>query len=170
MTAFGRSPTNLERVEEFTQAFGLPVYSPRWNLETKQHHLRLLLSLILEETHELIEANFTDVVNDETRFVHEGLGNIIKFFRDLPLHYFRPNHVESLDALADLLYVTYGMAHRMDYPIDPAFKEVHRSNMAKLVDGKVLKDAKGKVQKPEGWTPPDLASILANHAYNKGKT
>jgi predicted HAD superfamily Cof-like phosphohydrolase len=32
--------------------------------------------------------------------------------------------------------------------------------MAKLVDGKVLRRADGKVMKPEGWQPPNLAQFL----------
>jgi predicted HAD superfamily Cof-like phosphohydrolase len=32
--------------------------------------------------------------------------------------------------------------------------------MAKLVDGKVIRRADGKVQKPEGWQPPDIKRIL----------
>jgi len=32
-----------------------------------------------------------------------------------------------------------------------------------LVDGKVLRREDGKVMKPEGWTAPDLARILAEH-------
>ena len=40
------------------------------------------------------------------------------------------------------------------------FNEVHRSNMAKLVDGKVIRREDGKVLKPEGWQPPQLAQFL----------
>jgi len=32
---------------------------------------------------------------------------------------------------------------------------VHRANMAKLHDGKIVKREDGKTLKPEGWTPPD---------------
>jgi predicted HAD superfamily Cof-like phosphohydrolase len=39
--------------------------------------------------------------------------------------------------------------------------EVVRSNMAKVdpVTGKVIKRADGKILKPEGWTPPQLAQF-----------
>jgi len=40
------------------------------------------------------------------------------------------------------------------------FAEVHRSNMAKLVDGKVIRREDGKVLKPEGWTPPDVKGAM----------
>jgi len=64
------------------------------------------------------------------------------------------------DALADIIYIALGTAVSYGIPLDKVFEEVHRSNMAKLVDGKVLRRADGKVQKPEGWTPPDIAGVL----------
>ena len=70
--------------------------------------------------------------------------------------------VEILDALADIGYILAGtiINHGMQHIYDDAFNEVHRSNMAKLVDGKVLRREDGKVLKPEGWTPPQLAQFL----------
>jgi len=68
--------------------------------------------------------------------------------------------VEIADALADIIYIACGTALSYGIPLDKVFKEVHRSNMAKLVDGKVLRREDGKIMKPEGWTPPDIASIL----------
>ena len=70
--------------------------------------------------------------------------------------------VEVLDALADIGYILAGtiINHGMQNIYDDAFDEVHRSNMAKLVDGKVLRRDDGKVMKPEGWQPPQLAQFL----------
>ena len=70
--------------------------------------------------------------------------------------------VEVLDALADIGYILAGtiINHGMQHIFDAAFDEVHRSNRAKLVDGKVLRREDGKVMKPEGWTPPQLAAFL----------
>jgi len=70
--------------------------------------------------------------------------------------------VEVLDALADIGYILAGtiINHGMQDLYDDAFDEVHRSNMAKLVDGKVLRREDGKVLKPEGWQPPNLAQFL----------
>ena len=50
--------------------------------------------------------------------------------------------------------------HGMQNIYDDAFNEVHRSNMAKLVDGKVIRREDGKVLKPEGWQPPNLPQFL----------
>ena len=73
--------------------------------------------------------------------------------------------VEVLDALADIGYILAGSVinHGLHHLYDEAFAEVHRSNMAKLVDGKVLRREDGKVMKPEGWTPPELGAILSKH-------
>ena len=70
--------------------------------------------------------------------------------------------VEVLDALADIGYILAGtiINHGMQHIYDDAFDEVHKSNMAKLVDGKVLRREDGKVMKPEGWQPPNLAQFL----------
>lgn len=71
--------------------------------------------------------------------------------------------VEIADALADIIYIACGTAVSYGIPLDKVFEEVHRSNMAKLVDGKVIRRADGKVQKPEGWTAPDIRGVLDKH-------
>ncbi|MFB1004949.1 MAG: nucleoside triphosphate pyrophosphohydrolase family protein [Candidatus Poseidoniaceae archaeon] len=70
--------------------------------------------------------------------------------------------VEVLDALADIGYILAGtiINHGMQHIYDDAFNEVHRSNMAKVVDGKVIRREDGKVLKPEGWQAPQLAQFL----------
>ena len=70
------------------------------------------------------------------------------------------NLVEIADALADIIYIACGTAVSYGIPLDDVFAEVHRSNMAKLVDGKVIRREDGKIQKPAEWTPPDIRSIL----------
>lgn len=68
--------------------------------------------------------------------------------------------VEVADALADIIYIALGTAVSYGIPLDNVFEEVHRSNMAKLVDGKPLKREDGKVIKPAGWKPPDVEGVL----------
>ena len=65
--------------------------------------------------------------------------------------------VEQLDALIDILVVTIGAIHSAGFDAEGAWKEVMRSNFAKIgEDGKVRKREDGKVLKPVGWTPPEL--------------
>lgn len=68
--------------------------------------------------------------------------------------------VEVADAIADLLYVVYGTAHEYGLPIDAIFAEVHRSNMTKFPDGKIIRRADGKIMKPDTWEPPRIKEIL----------
>ncbi len=70
------------------------------------------------------------------------------------------------DALADIVYIACGTAVSYGIPLDKVFEEVHRSNMAKLVDGKPIYRADGKVLKPEGWTPPQIEMILEKEKEN----
>ncbi len=73
--------------------------------------------------------------------------------------------VAMVDALCDLLYVTYGAAVALGVDLEPHFAEVHRSNMAKR-GGPVRGD--GKQLKPGGWQPPRLAAILAEQMGDSG--
>ena len=72
----------------------------------------------------------------------------------------RDDLVEVADALADIVYIACGTAVSYGIPLDEIFLEVHRSNMAKLINGQVLRRDDGKIQKPEGWTAPDIQSVL----------
>ena len=67
---------------------------------------------------------------------------------------------EIFDGLIDLLYVTFGTAVSYGLPIEEGFRQVHENNMSKLgPDGKPLKDASGKVIKPDGYKPIDLSWV-----------
>lgn len=71
--------------------------------------------------------------------------------------------VEIADGLADVIYVAVGAAIEFGIPLERVWAEVQRSNMAKVdpATGKVKRREDGKVLKPEGWTPPDIAAVLA---------
>ena len=70
--------------------------------------------------------------------------------------------LDQLDALIDILVVTIGAIHSMGADAEGAWREVMRSNLAKINPdtGKVNKREDGKVLKPDGWTPPDLKPYL----------
>ena len=70
--------------------------------------------------------------------------------------------VEQLDALIDILVVTIGAIHSAGFDAEGAWKEVMRSNFAKIdkETGKVRKREDGKVLKPVGWTAPVLAPFI----------
>ena len=71
--------------------------------------------------------------------------------------------VEQLDALIDILVVTIGAIHSMGADAEGAWKEVMKTNFAKIDSetGKVRKREDGKVLKPVGWVPPELAPFVS---------
>ena len=92
----------------------------------------MYVNLINEEHQELLEATLTD------------------------------NRVEQLDALIDILVVTIGAIHSAGWDAEGAWKEVMSTNFAKIdkETGKVRKREDGKVLKPLGWKPPELAQFV----------
>ncbi len=70
--------------------------------------------------------------------------------------------VEIVDALTDILVVTIGALHSMGADAEGAWKEVMRTNFAKIDKdtGKVRKREDGKVLKPLGWEPPNLKEFV----------
>jgi hypothetical protein len=71
------------------------------------------------------------------------------------------DNVEIVDALIDILVVTIGALHSMGADAEGAWKEVMKTNFAKIgEDGKVRKREDGKVLKPIGWVPPDLKPFI----------
>jgi predicted HAD superfamily Cof-like phosphohydrolase len=72
------------------------------------------------------------------------------------------DELETLDALIDILVVTIGAIHSAGFDAEGAWKEVMRTNFAKIDSetGKVRKREDGKVLKPLGWTPPNLTPFL----------
>mgnify|MGYP002021292250 FL=1 len=134
LMCFSDSPWNMNPIVkallEFNNAFEIPKLESP-GLSSKEM-IELRIKLLREEVEEYAEAALSG---------------------DL---------VEVLDALADIGYILAGtiINHGMQHIYDDAFDEVHRSNMAKLVDGKVLRRDDGKVMKPEGWQPPQLAQFI----------
>ena len=75
------------------------------------------------------------------------------------------------DAIADLLYVTYGAALTFGIPIREVFAEVHRSNMTKLDDeGNPVYRDDGKVMKGPNFSAPRLMSLLVAAGYRPPDT
>ncbi len=72
------------------------------------------------------------------------------------------DRVEQLDALLDFIVVTTGAIHSAGFDGEGGWKEVMRTNFAKIDKdtGKVRKREDGKVLKPVGWTAPDLKPFV----------
>lgn len=94
----------------------------------------LQIRLIKEETEELLEA-----------FDMELEGTPIS---------------DQLKELADLVFVCYQYAASRGWDLDTAMRRVFESNMSKLVDGKPLRRADGKVLKGPNYQPPILDDLV----------
>ncbi len=110
---------------------------------------------------------YTAMVNEFTRACHDGLPErptlmtpeaiafIRKMVNDEMDELARARDVtEQADALVDAIYYLCDSAARHGVNLDPLFGIVHAANMGKVVNGKVLKRADGKVLKPAGWRDP----------------
>jgi NTP pyrophosphatase (non-canonical NTP hydrolase) len=67
---------------------------------------------------------------------------------------------EQLKELADLVFVCYQYAAARGWNLDVAMRRVFESNMSKLVDGKPLRRADGKVLKGPNYQPPILDDLI----------
>ena len=98
--------TNFNKVKEFHNSFGLlesnKFIEDLLNPDINYKLIKLRIDLIQEELNELKEA-----INQKDR-------------------------VEVIDALTDILYVTYGAGVSFGANLDEAFDIVHNSNMSKL--------------------------------------
>ena len=110
------------------------------------------MSLILEEVTELVTAVYG---KEAGKVLAEGAAAAQAADdgeRDL---------IETADALADLVYVIYGMALESGISLPAVLKEVQASNMSKLgEDGKPIYREDGKVLKGPGFFPPNIARAL----------
>jgi NTP pyrophosphatase (non-canonical NTP hydrolase) len=70
--------------------------------------------------------------------------------------------VEIADALGDIQYLLNGTVnqHGLQDHWSQVQEEIHRSNLTKLVDGKLIKREDGKVLKPDTYERPNLKDIL----------
>lgn len=64
--------------------------------------------------------------------------------------------------MADVVYLVFGTAVRSGIDLHKAYQLVHEANMSKLVDGKPVMRADGKVLKGPNYRAPDMSLALAS--------
>lgn len=99
-------------------------------------------------------------MNDEQFRMYASL--ITEEYDELQVALANKNPVETLDALTDILVVTIGAMNSMGADGEGAWREVMATNFNKIDRqlGKVRRREDGKILKPEGWEPPQLAKFL----------
>lgn len=123
--------TREEKVKQFRDAGG------KGDFTTSPKDFQMIMDCIHEEFMEFYEA---------AQDYAEGLNPIY-------------TRAQLCKEWADLQYVVSQAALYFDIPADPSFNRVHNSNMTKVVDGKVIYRADGKILKPETYVAPDMRGL-----------
>ena len=137
-------------VRRFHHVYGLPIQTDGASLERESLDMRM--SLIAEEFAELVGAVYGQAARAEIESSYRRAVAADDGTRDT---------VETADALADLIYVIYGMALETGIDLASVLAEVQRSNMSKLgADGKPVYREDGKVLKGPDYFPPNVEAVL----------
>lgn len=147
----GGAPSPMDLVMEFHRTYSVPIRSfddPTLSYD----RLDLRMSLIAEEFAELVGAVYgkraraiIEAATAEAAGADDGQRDVI----------------EAADALADLVYVIFGMAIESGMDLDSVLAEVQASNLSKLMpDGSVKLREDGKVLKGPNFFPPNVARGL----------
>ena len=130
MATFNNEESIIKSIKEFNSSFGLQISKTPCLIEKEQYNLKY--NLLKEELAEYLEACEN---------------------KDL---------VEICDSIIDMFYVLSGfiVQHGIDKQFLDMFFEVHKSNMSKLENGKVLKRHDGKIMKGSEYFRPNLKKYL----------
>ncbi|HLV05531.1 GNAT family N-acetyltransferase [uncultured Georgenia sp.] len=147
----GRDPEAL--VRQFHDHFGVPVAQDAPSVARERVGLRM--ELVAEEFAELMAAVYGEAAAQEVGAAYARAARADDGTRDT---------VAAADALADLVYVLYGMAQECGIPLPAVLAEVHAANLSKLgEDGRPVLREDGKVLRAPGYRPPDVAGVLTRH-------
>lgn len=150
-----------DKLIEFHRAMGVPGVGEEKPFVPSKERIRLRLKLIAEEFAELL---FAAGLYDEEEFRRARDGSLkfidAEYLGDCDL-------VGVADALADLIYVIEGT--NLEFGIDgkAVFDVVHAANMQKTTGPR---RADGKILKPAGWQPPDIAGELRRQGWDENLT
>lgn len=170
MNKFGSSDPQLLHEIDITEAYPLDIIARvnKWNIDAGRTHnvfnvrqMAFYTGMQCEELGEKLDAlglagiaNYLHLVGNELK---EGTWD-----NYLQRECESPEAREAiLDADCDITVVTIGSAQGQGANFHGAMAAVINANERKRQpDGKLLKNEHGKIQKPEGWTPPDLTPYL----------
>jgi len=145
------------QVWQFHEKFGYPARQKVTPPTTEE--LRFRARLVMEEAFEFLAA----CVPESTKASVKVVQNVINKIVDEQVDADEFDMVEGVDALGDLDYVVEGTRLYWGVNGPEVAAEIHRANMAK--EGGTFR-GDGKIQKPPGWTPPDIRGILLNQGWS----
>jgi len=149
----------MELVLQFHHTYSVPI-RPFSDPTLDYERMNMRMSLIAEEFAELMGAVYgpraraiIEAATAEAVATDEGERDVI----------------ETADALADLVYVVYGMAIESGMNLDSVLAEVQASNLSKLMpDGSVKLREDGKVLKGPNFFQPNIARGLGLESPTDG--
>lgn len=150
------APSPMELVLQFHHTYSVPI-RPFSDPTLDYERMNMRMSLIGEEFAELMGAVYgpraraiIEAATAEAVAADEGERDVI----------------EAADALADLVYVVYGMAIESGMNLDSVLAEVQASNLSKLMpDGSVKLREDGKVLKGPNFFQPNIARGLGLESH-----
>ena len=147
-----------EKVKEFNKVFGIESSgSPKIQPLSEDRDFCLNIHSAMVATKALADSTSNTVRGLRIKLLTEE-------FNEYLYAEYTNNLVEIADALADIHYIAAGTEDVYGIPGQEVFSHVHDNNMSKIgKDGKVLRRADGKVIKPEGYLPADVASVLGKY-------
>ena len=153
------APSPMELVLQFHHTYSVPI-RPFSDPTLDYERMNMRMSLIAEEFAELMGAVYgpraraiIEAATAEAVAADEGERDVI----------------EAADALADLVYVVYGMAIESGMNLDSVLAEVQASNLSKLMpDGSVKLREDGKVLKGPNFFQPNIARGLGLESPSDG--
>jgi len=149
-----------EQVEGFRVASGAPAFNRQIGsgLLPAVDRIRLCASLCIEEPLETLEGFGADpeLVAELRALAAKAVASIERG---------RCNIVEVADGLGDSDYVNEWARCEFGLDGEPIADEIQRANLAKFGPGSSF-NAAGKVQKPPGWTAPDIAAVLRTQGWS----
>jgi predicted HAD superfamily Cof-like phosphohydrolase len=147
----------MEAVRQWHQAVGEKPFIER-DEAARDDLISLRSTLIAEEVQEALEAllNYrkTQIMDD---YFEANPAATITGLHTVEAPY---RYAALAKELADVLYVVYGTADLLEIPLEAVFREVHRSNMSKVVDGQVIRREDGKILKPDAYREADVHGAL----------
>ena len=153
------APSPMELVLQFHHTYSVPI-RPFSDPTLDYERMNMRMSLIAEEFAALMGAVYgpraraiIEAATAEAVATDEGERDVI----------------EAADALADLVYVVYGMAIESGMNLDSVLAEVQASNLSKLMpDGSVKLREDGKVLKGPNFFQPNIARGLGLESPTDG--
>jgi len=153
------SMTDAEKVREFTFEAGQPVPDKPQLMDVEE--VNFITKMVLDELLELYSTVMTP------KNAKAAMMKMLSEAKNVPRMNVHPNKTHELiaeqgDAFVDIWYYSLNCMAKKGVNLSSIFQLVHNANMAKRDSktGKFQKRADGKIIKPVGWRPPNVAAEI----------